>query len=586
VESHREGQTLPEPRLNITESRQEILMMTMIRTSAALLLVAGCFVAPPTLAVAQDESADPMPELLTQLGQIEARIGYLQLRHENAVGEDRELFADQLARRWREHHALLDEMVAATGVAREAGTERLDATERIRVAIEREFGFIRLYGERVQERIMELRAASPDTPPEELFALEVQLTELNIDLDELIEAAIDDIEHARIVGVDLGPDMGLLDHRLEDRAATIAARIELTLDQRAALLDRATKAGADTVAIQNGLDALAEKLFGNATSLETMVALMGRRDLETADYRRLLLEATGDLGVSILDPQVVGGLVEDRWKTLRDWLRDHTPGILVKIATIFFVLFIFGVLARVARRIVTKGISKANIDSSELLRRLFVGMASKFMWLIAFLVILSVFGIDVGPMLAGLGIAGFVLGFALQDTLSNFASGLMIMFYRPFDVGDLVSAAGVKGNVDSVSLVSTVITTLDNQVMIVPNNKVWGDVINNVTAQATRRVDLVFGIGYEDDAAKAQGIMEDVLRSHDLVLDDPESVVRLHELANSSVNFVCRPWCLTDDYWTVYWDVTETVKQRFDAEGVSIPFPQRDVHIYQQNADA
>ena len=562
-------------------------MMTMLRTFAALLFVVAISIAQPVPAAAQDEAAtDPMPELLARLGSIEARIGYLQLRYEDAIGEDRELFADQLGRRWRDHHALLAQMVVATQAAREAGTERLDATEQIRLAIEREFGFIRLHGERVQQRIMELRVARPDTPPEELFALEVQLTESNIDLDGLIEAAVDDVEHAEIVGMDLGPDVALLDHRLEDRAATIAARIELALDQRAALLDRASKAGADTVAIQNGLDALAEKLSGTTTSLESMVALMERRDLETADYRRLHLEATGDLGVSILDPQVVGGLVEDRWKTFLDWLRDHTPGILVKIATILFVVFLFGVLARVARRVVNKAVSTANVDSSELLRRLFVGMASKLMWLIAFLVILSVFGIDVGPMLAGLGIAGFVLGFALQDTLSNFAAGLMIMFYRPFDVGDVVSAAGVKGQVDSVSLVSTVITTFDNQVLIVPNNQVWGDVINNVTAQDTRRVDLVFGIGYGDDAAKAQRIMEQVLADHELVLDDPESVVRLHELADSSVNFVCRPWCLTDDYWTVYWDVTETVKQRFDAEGVSIPFPQRDVHIHQQNADA
>jgi small conductance mechanosensitive channel len=248
------------------------------------------------------------------------------------------------------------------------------------------------------------------------------------------------------------------------------------------------------------------------------------------------------------------------------------------------VIFVFGMLARAARRLVKTALSRSNVDSSELLRRLLIGMASKLMWLIAFLVVLSVMGIDVGPMLAGLGIAGFVLGFALQDTLSNFAAGLMIMAYQPFDVGDVVSAAGVKGKVDSVSLVSTVITTLDNQVLILPNNKVWGDVINNVTAQDTRRVDLVFGIGYTDDAAKAQGIMEDVLRNHELVLDEPESMVRLHELGDSSVNFICRPWCLTDDYWDVYWDVTETVKQRFDAEGISIPFPQRDVHIYQQSA--
>jgi len=281
---------------------------------------------------------------------------------------------------------------------------------------------------------------------------------------------------------------------------------------------------------------------------------------------------------------VVGGLISDRWDSVRAWLRDQSGGIFLKSVTILLVLFIFGVLARLARRIANKAISASPVQTTELLRRLLVGMASKAMWLIAFLVVLSVFGIDVGPMLAGLGIAGFVLGFALQDTLSNFAAGLMIMFYRPFDVGDVVTAGGVQGKVESVTLVSTVITTFDNQVLIVPNNKVWGEVINNVTAQDTRRVDLVFGIGYPDDAAKARRIMEDVLASHELVLADPEPVVRLHELADSSVNFICRPWCRTEDYWTVYWDVTETVKQRFDAEGISIPFPQRDVHLYPHGA--
>ena len=562
-------------------------MMTLLRTSAVLAVAVSCFAVHSVSATAQDAaSADPMTELLTRLGKIEARIGYLQLRHENAVGEDLELFADQLARRWREHHALLGEMVAATETAREAGAERFDATERIRVALEREFGFIRLYGERVQERILGLRIASPDTPPAGLFALEVQLTEANIDFDELVEAAVDDIEHATVLGADLGPDVALLDHRLEDRAATVAARIELALDQRAALSSRARKAGADTVAIRAEVNGLDEKLHGATTSLQTMVDLMGRRDLETAGYRQLLLEATGDLGMSVLDPQVVGGLVEDRWASLRDWFRNNAGGIFVKLATLLLVLFVFGVLARLARGVVKRVVSGSRVETTELLSRLLVRMASKFVWLLGFLVVLSVFGIDIGPMLAGLGIAGFVLGFALQDTLSNFAAGLMIMAYRPFDVGDVVSAAGVQGKVDSVSLVSTVITTLDNQVLILPNNKVWGDVINNVTAQNTRRVDLVFGIGYGDDAEKAQRIMLEVLADNEMVLDDPEPVVRLHELADSSVNFVCRPWCRTDDYWEVYWDVTETVKQRFDAEGVSIPFPQRDVHIHQQNADA
>ncbi len=559
-------------------------MTRSLRTFAACLTAACLATHTLPLAAQEPDASDSMTELLTELGTVGARIGYLELRYENAVGEDIDLFADQLARRWRDHHALLGELVVATETAREGGSERADVTERIREALVREFEYIRARGERLDEKITELRIARPDTPPAGLLDLELELTELNVELDEVIEAATDDIEYAAVLGVDLGPDVALLDHRLEDRAATIAARIELALDQRDALLDRAKTAGADTVAIQEKLFALDEKLRGTATSLAATVDLMERRDLKTADYRPLLLEATGDIGVNILDPEVVGSLVSGRWSGVRAWMQDHMPNILVKLATVLFVLFFFGMLARLARRIVRKGVSSAG-GSSELLRRLLVGTASKLMWLLGFLVVLSVFGINVGPMLAGLGIAGFVLGFALQDTLSNFAAGLMIMFYRPFDVGDVIGAAGVKGKVDSVSLVSTVITTLDNQILILPNNKVWGDVINNVTARDTRRVDLVFGIGYGDDTGKAQRIMEQVLADHPLVLDDPEPVVRLHELADSSVNFVCRPWCHTPDYWDVYWDVTETVKQRFDAEGVSIPFPQRDVHIYRQAAD-
>jgi len=252
----------------------------------------------------------------------------------------------------------------------------------------------------------------------------------------------------------------------------------------------------------------------------------------------------------------------------------------VRLVTILLILLVTVVLARLTRRAVARVLGSSRVNVSKLVKGLAVGAASKLVWLVGALVVLSVLGVNLGPALAGLGIAGFVLGFALQDSLANFAAGLMIMIYRPFDVGDLVTAAGVTGRVKDLTLVSTVITTLDNQLLIVPNGKIWGDVINNVTGQRVRRVDMVFGIGYEDDIEKAQRIMEDILTSHELVLDDPEPVVKVHNLGESSVDFVCRPWCKTDDYWDVYWDVTRAVKQRFDEEGVSIPFPQRDLHVY------
>ncbi|TNF88352.1 MAG: mechanosensitive ion channel, partial [Gammaproteobacteria bacterium] len=154
--------------------------------------------------------------------------------------------------------------------------------------------------------------------------------------------------------------------------------------------------------------------------------------------------------------------------------------------------------------------------------------------------------------------------------------------YRPFDVDDIVEVGGVSGKVNHMSLVNTTILTLDNQTIVVPNGKIWGDVIKNVTAQKARRVDMVFGISYSDDIPKTERILHEILESHESVLDDPEPIVRVHELGDSSVNFAVRPWVKTDDYFETYWSITRAVKMRFDEEGISIPFPQRDVHLYKE----
>jgi small conductance mechanosensitive channel len=177
-------------------------------------------------------------------------------------------------------------------------------------------------------------------------------------------------------------------------------------------------------------------------------------------------------------------------------------------------------------------------------------------------------------------VVGFIVGFALQDTLSNFAAGMLILIYRPFDVDDYIEVSGVTGTVSHMSLVNTTITTLDNQVIVVPNNKIWGDVIKNVTAQTIRRIDMVFGISYADDIPQTEKILQGIMESNESVLDDPEPMVRVQELGDSSVNFAVRPWVKTEDYFETYWSITRAVKMRFDEEGISIPFPQTDVHLY------
>jgi len=271
------------------------------------------------------------------------------------------------------------------------------------------------------------------------------------------------------------------------------------------------------------------------------------------------------------------------WTTVTGWLLSAEGGLrwALNIIKFIIIIIVFYLLSIVAGKAAKKAFSKSQ-HFSTLLRDFLVMSARRLVLFIGLFVGLSALEINIGPVLAIIGAAGFVIAFALQNSLSNFASGILMLVYRPFDIGDVIKVAGVIGKVESMNLLSTQLRTPDNQLVVVPNNSVWGDVITNITGITQRRVDLVFGIGYGDDADKAQKILEDIVNSHALVLKEPEAIVKLHELAESSVNFICRPWVKPDDYWNVYWDITREVKRRFDAEGVSIPFPQRDVHVYQE----
>ena len=213
-----------------------------------------------------------------------------------------------------------------------------------------------------------------------------------------------------------------------------------------------------------------------------------------------------------------------------------------------------------------------------LLENFLVRAVGWVMWVVGIIWALSSLEISIAPLLAVVGAAGFIIAFAMQDSLSNFASGLMILFFRPFDVGKVVDAAGVSGTVESMNLVSTSIKTFDNKLMIVPNNKIWGDVITSASTIDERRVDMEFGIGYDDDIDQALGILDEIVTSHPLVLQEPAPTIRMSTLADSAVMFICRPWARTSDYWSVYWDVLKAVKLRCDAEGIRIPYPQQDVH--------
>lgn len=209
------------------------------------------------------------------------------------------------------------------------------------------------------------------------------------------------------------------------------------------------------------------------------------------------------------------------------------------------------------------------------------------MVLLVFVVIASIsaLGIQTASFIAVLGAAGLAIGLALQGSLSNFASGVLIVLFRPYKVGDWVEAAGISGSVEEVQILTTVLKTGDNKKVIVPNSQIMDSVITNYSANEKRRIDMVVGVGYTDDLDKVRKTLQELVAADDRILDDPAVTIAVSELADSSVNFVVRPWAATADYWAVMFDLTEAIKKRFDHEGISIPFPQQDVHLYQASAD-
>ena len=254
----------------------------------------------------------------------------------------------------------------------------------------------------------------------------------------------------------------------------------------------------------------------------------------------------------------------------------------VKIIGAIAVFIIGRWVAKFFSSLVRKVMDKRDVDPTI---TKFVGSLTYFA-LLTFIVLaaLGLVGIQTTSFIAVLGAAGLAIGLALQGSLANFAAGFLLILFRPFKVGDFIDAAGVAGTVEAIQIFTTRLATPDNKTIIIPNSKLTGDNITNFSAKGTRRADMVFGIGYEDDIDKAREIISDVLSNDERVLKDPPMQIAVAELADSSVNFATRAWVNARDYWGVVFDTTEAVKKRFDAEGVSIPFPQRDVHLYEHKA--
>ncbi|HAS63327.1 MAG TPA: mechanosensitive ion channel protein MscS [Vibrio sp.] len=433
----------------------------------------------------------------------------------------------------------------------------------------------------LDEKIQQLNVQINEAKTEDKLALLNQYRELQHYLDSTYQASWQNLTWLK----QLDKPNPKLEESLRDATNTrlrlLSASVEyLSQQSELTATQLATSPESEKATIQLNQLIIKQRLNSATESMRDLITIGDHLGLETSEYKRLAFEVTGNITHDLLNTQVILAIITSWSTNALDWLVDNAPQHLFELMIFVIILLIAKGLASVARKIVTKTVSSKNLKMSQLMQDFFVSMSGKAVWVVGIMVGLSQIGLNLAPILTGFGIAGVIIGFALQDTLSNFAAGMMLLIYRPFDVGDFVYAGGVDGKVSHMSLVNTTIRTFDNQIIIVPNSKIWGDVIKNVTHERIRRVDMVFGIGYSDDLLHAESVLLDIITSHPAVLRAPEPMIKVHTLNTSSIDFIVRPWVKTDDYWDVYWDVTKEVKLRFDREGISIPFPQQDVHLH------
>jgi small conductance mechanosensitive channel len=532
---------------------------------------------------AQETASDTLPEetaagfdmALMEIAAKKDDVASLTQRAEKSEG----LMAELLLQRrdslridiFRDTMALAKDVVAEVEAGRDVEVHRTALIPELEALPEELQGML----ERVTSRV---EVPPDDVAIHERVMLDQEFFQELESLHYLLEAMADFVDISEVYGIDSSSEQEFVNSTVTENAANIAAY--LALAQRDVTTLTATAATLpDNTDIADSLSAATERARLAAAAMQNVVTLLDELGLDTRNYREQLLTTTGEITADVLDVSLIAGLVSDWGQAGAEIVRKHGLQLIFQILFVALILFVFWQLGKLAERVVKSGLNSRRVRMSHLLKKMLTSTARNIVLGIGILIGLSQFGISLGPVLAGLGIAGFIIGFALQDTLSNFASGLMILIYRPFDVGDLVEAGGVSGKVSHMSLVNTTFMTLDNQRLVVPNNKIWQDVIKNVTAQRVRRIDLVFGVSYTDDLDKVESVLAEIVDGHESVLDSPEPTIKMHELADSSVNFIVRPWVKTDDYWDTYWDLMKAVKQRFDAEGISIPFPQRDVHM-------
>ena len=551
------------------------LMLTALGVALALALATTA----PHESLAQDSTRTAnlrLQQLLAPVIAASRARDSLSVLSDRASGERRVILEEQV---WQQQLEFQIALLAAAGELEKLkvqGGDLAAAQSLLKTAVRSGWPrYLRQLERRepVMAALIEQREAAS---PTQRLAIENEISQYSERTAKMYRDLVEAMLVVERSGVDLGEQRSFMVKRLTALSEQTSARMTV-LGRSHALAAARVQHTPDDAAAQAELEALDASFARTTQNLETEIVLLERLGMNATSLKVNLIVSTGKLTAAIFQRGVIAGLLGYWRHQLAERVMTRGAHWLFLALMVALVLTGFWLLAKLTRNLVGRAVARAQF--SQLLKDTTTGWSARLVMMIGIVVVLSQLGVQLGPMLAGLGIAGFVLGFALQDTLSNFAAGGMILAYQPYDVGDIIEAAGAMGTVKKMSLVSTTIITFDNQTLIVPNKKMWGDVIRNITAQDKRRVDLTFAVGYEDDIAKVERLLQEIVVAEQRVLKAPAPVIKLHQLADSSVNFVVRAWALQQDYWDVYWDLTRAVKLRFDAEGIKIPFPQRELHV-------
>jgi len=422
-----------------------------------------------------------------------------------------------------------------------------------------------------------LRNLRSDTPPEELGRLETSIGQARDRLDRLLPALMKVLEDGDLLEIDTKKDWGRFDRVLNNRAENLVGRLQIAVNAREALKKKvATSEKAGTPETEIGADRTRlqyseTRVQGVAKSLETTVDLLGGRGFETTQYRQFIIKTTGEISEMVLDPRVFIGLAKDFLSGLGTWFKDNGPTILVKLLIILASVLVFRFSFRIGwwlLRLV------GLISLTKLMVQLGNSLISPTASLIGLFFGLWLVGADPTTLLAGAGVAGVVIGFALQDSLANLAAGFFILATRPFDVDDTIRTGTVVGTVKAMWMANTTVVTFDGRRLLIPNRMIWADIIENRSVEPLRRVDFTVRVGYEEDINRVIDILHDLTKNEDRVLGQPETAVFVSEWADSWVELAVRPWARNEDWWPLLKDLPRLVVMRFAEEGIKIPYPR------------